>query len=633
MREINKPILLLIAMTWLFAAPSFANVKLPKLIASNMVLQRDAPLKIWGWADPGEKVNISFHGKNFTCIAGNEGKWLVTMPAFKTGGPFDMTIKGKNTITLKNILMGDVWVCGGQSNMEFKFEFMPEKYKDEIAASTNHNIRLLTVEKKTSITLLDDISSSGWAEANPESVPHFSAVAYFFGKYLYESTKIPVGLISSNWGGTVAEAWTSEEGLKDFPSFIKNLKEIIIDKPKTEDLEAKWVKNQKEQINTSLSDTLMAKDLGDVSSWPAMRLPGTWNTDELAKFDGVIWFTKDIELPASCKGKDLELSMPPIDDMDHTYFNGVKVGFTDGYNFERKYNIPGSLVNRGKNTITIRMTDYFLGGGMTGSDESFFLKAEGKIINLSGDWKYKMGSKFNIPERPVGIDSPNNPTVLYNGMINPLINYSIKGAIWYQGESNASRAIEYRKLFPAMINDWRAHWGQELPFLFVQLANFNTGDDWPGLREAQTMTLSLPKTGMAVTIDIGNPNDIHPRNKLDVGKRLAIAALKAAYNKNIVYSGPTYSSFKIEGSKIRITFDNTGKGLMVKGNKLNEFVIAGENGKFVKADAKIEGNTVVVWNNSITKPLAVRYAWANCPENANLYNVEGLPTVPFRTDK
>src|SRR5665648_228405 len=583
-----------------------AKVILPRLISDNLVLQRDIPLKIWGWADFGEKVTISFRGKDYSTITGTDGKWQVKLPKQKTGAPSDMLVKGKNEILIKNILVGDVWLCGGQSNMGVQLGVLSEKYKDELAKSFNPDIRIMTLKSNRSFTLAEDISASGWEEAGPVSLLKFSAVAYFFGRDIYNYTKVPVGLISCNWGGSLAETWTSAEGLKDFPYLLDEYNRIKND-TLTEEKEKDWLAKEKCEIEKSLADTIIVLNPENTDDWKTMTLPSSWNTDDLSQFDGVVWYTRDIDLPQSFASKEILIHMPPIDDMDYTYFNGQKIGFTDGYYFPRKYTIPAVLVKPGKNTITIRITNYSGLGGMMGIKDDFYMEADGQRILLSGIWKYNCGYKFNLPAKPIGKDSPDMPTVIFNGMIHPLTCFSIKGVIWYQGESNASRANEYYKLFPALITDWRHAWGYDFPFLYVQLPNFKTADPWPILREAQALALKTPKTVMVVTIDIGEPSDIHPRNKLDVGKRLALVARKIAYGENLVYSGPTFKSFKIEDDKIRIRFDNIGSELFIKGNKLEEFEIAGSDMKFVSATAQIEGNTIVVSSKVVIVPVAVRY--------------------------
>jgi sialate O-acetylesterase len=370
-----------------------------------------------------------------------------------------------------------------------------------------------------------------------------------------------------------------------------------------------------------------------------MSVPTLWEGAGLTDYDGIVWFRKEVMIPQAEAGKEMTLHLGMIDDADSTWFNGIPVGATNSYTTLRKYTIPGNLVKAGRNVITVRVVDTGGGGGMYGEAKDMKLTSANTTLSLAGNWQYQTALDItDMPKQPKVVYNQNSPAVLYNAMIAPLVPYAIKGAIWYQGESNAGRAYQYRTLFPAMIKDWRAQWKQDFPFLFVQLANFMKPSEepaesaWAELREAQSMTLSLPKTGMAVIIDVGEANDIHPRNKLDVGNRLALAAQKVAYGDKAVFSGPTYASMKTEGNKIRLTFNNVGGGLVARGGALKEFAIAGPDKKFVWADATIEGNTIVISHSSVQNPVAVRYAWANNPQQANLYNKEGLPASPFRTD-
>jgi sialate O-acetylesterase len=377
------------------------------------------------------------------------------------------------------------------------------------------------------------------------------------------------------------------------------------------------------------------------AEWQKMDLPQLWENAGLNELDGIVWFMKEITLTQEDAAKSMVLRLGPVDDSDHTYVNGSLVGSTEGkYDKIREYEVKPEVLKTGKNIICVRVTDIGGGGGLWGKAEELFYKSgENKAVTLAGEWSYQIGSKQIPTLETVG---PNSyPTLLFNAMIHPLIPFTIKGAIWYQGESNARRAYQYREIFPAMITDWRKNWGQgDFPFLFVQLANFMKAKDEPGesswaeLREAQMMTLSLPNTGMAVIIDIGKADDIHPRNKQDVGFRLARNALKIAYQQDVVYSGPLYQSFKIEDDKIRINFTNTGSGLAVKDRYgyLKGFSIAGKDKKFVWAKAQIEGNEVIVHNTAVQNPVAVRYGWADNPDDVNLYNREGFPASPFRTD-
>ncbi len=626
---------------------AFCDVKLPHLISDGMVLQRDNDVKIWGWASAGEKVTVNFKSKTYDTTAGTDGKWVVTLSESKTGGPYEMEIKAANHILLKNILIGDVWVCSGQSNMDLPMSRVAVLYQNVIDNSENSHIRYFLVPTKYDFNKpLEDLESGTWESANPKNVLNFSATAYFFAKELYEKYGVPIGLIKSSLGGSPAEAWLSEDALKEFPIHLETAGKFkdsdyvnqIIDKDKA--INNAWYARLK-QLDKGLTNGQKPWfDTGyDASDWSSMKIPGYWADEELGHVNGVVWFRKEIDIPASMTGKPAKLILGRIVDADRTYVNGRVVG-TVSYQYPpRRYDIPENLLKTGKNIIVIRVVNSSGRGGFV-EDKPYQLSAGGQTIDLKGQWQYKLAAVMDPlpPETVIRW----KPLGLYNGMIAPLINYNIKGAIWYQGESNVGRALEYQKLLRALIADWRAKWKQgDFPFLFVQLANFlqakdqPSESDWAELREAQLKTLSVPNTGMAVAIDIGEWNDIHPLNKEDVGRRLVLAAQRVAYgDKNVVYSGPIYQSMKIEGNKIILTFSNTGSGLVAKGGgELKYFSIAGADKKFVWANAKIQGDKVVVWNDKISNPVAVRYAWADNPDGANLYNAEGLPASPFRTDE
>jgi len=448
-----------------------ADVRLPKIFSDHMVLQQQCHAPVWGWADPGEKITVTLGETKATATADQDGRWKTTIATPPAGGPHTLAVAGNNTITLKDVLIGEVWVASGQSNMEWSL-LRSLNPKEEIAAAKYPKIRLFHVQRQTSPTELNDLGApaaggkNAWKECSPENVPHFSAVAYFFARKLHKELGVPVGVINTSWGGTVAEAWTSREGLATHKDF-----EPILERAK------RWQKGR-----------------------------------------------------------------------------------------------------------------------------------------------------------------PNQASALYNAMIKPLVPYAIAGAIWYQGESNRGRAVQYGKLFPAMIADWRKQWARgDFPFLFVQLAPFHYGNPQGGtlaeLWDAQFKTLkNVKNTGMAVTTDIGNVRDIHPKNKQEVGRRLALWALKLEYGKSVVPSGPLYKSHKVEGDKVRISFDHTGGGLVAKdGKPLSHFTIAGTDKNFVPAQAKIDGDSVVVWSDEVKEPIAVRFAWRNDAE-PNFFNKEGLPASPFRTD-
>lgn len=490
--------------TGLFVTQVQADVSLPALFSDHMVLQRNKDIPIWGHSEAHEIITVEIDTQKVITTADATGAWYLHLSPIKAGGPYTLTVQGNNTLTFKNVLIGDVWICSGQSNMQWAVR-QSHNAQEEIATAQHPKIRLFTVKRVAAQTPQEDVTGT-WSVCDSQSVANFSAVGYFFGRRLNKTLNVPIGLINTSWGGTPVEAWTSLPALQATPDYTP--------------INQRWTKN--------------------IAAYPQAH----------EKFE-----------------MDL-----------------------------KKWQIT--------------------------SDS---LKALGEKIPRR-------------PRPPVGPNHPHRPSVLYNGMIAPLTPYAIQGAIWYQGESNAGRAYQYRTLFPTMIHNWRANWGQgAFPFLFVQLANFRqtkeqpAESDWAELREAQQMTLALPNTGMATIIDIGEANDIHPKNKQDVGLRLALSAEAQVYGKNIPYSGPIYKSMQIENGKIRITFDHTNGGLKKKGDKLKGFAIAGANKKFVWADAKIDGNSVILSSREVIAPVAVRYAWADNPI-CNLYNGANLPASPFRTD-
>ncbi|MBN2137543.1 MAG: hypothetical protein JW720_07035 [Sedimentisphaerales bacterium] len=634
------------------AGTACGEVRLPAVIGDNMVLQQGGKVPIWGWAEPNEEimVSVSWHSMQWGVTANEHGKWQFSMDAPKAGGPYEITLRGKNTITIRNILVGEVWVCSGQSNMEMSV-YSSANAQEEISAAKYPNIRLFTVQKKIADSPESDCVGQ-WQQCSPQTVGGFSAVGYFFGRKLHKELNVPVGLINTSWGGTVAEAWTRAGALETMPYFKRQMDAVAAAKADPEVSMAKYreeLAQWQEKINegNSKDQDCIAPGFDD-TGWKEMALPGLWETTELGNFDGLVWFRRTFEVPENMTGKEMVLSLGPIDDMDSTWVNGVRVGGLEGpgtWMAPREYKFGGDIIKAGRNVIVVRVLDTGGGGGIYGQPEQMMLKDTGGAgsISLSGKWRYKVGydikSMPSQPSPPAWANNPNAPTVLYNGMIAPLIPFGIKGAIWYQGESNAGRAYQYRESFPLMITNWREDWERgDFPFLFVQLANFMAVKDEPGesawaeLREAQLRTLSLPNTGQAVIIDIGDAEDIHPKNKQDVGKRLALWALGNSYGKSIVYSGPLYKSMKADGGKIILSFDHVGGGLVAKGGgSLKGFAIAGEDKKFVWADAKIEGDKIVVSSDAVAAPAAVRYAWADNPV-CNLYNAEGLPASPFRTD-
>jgi sialate O-acetylesterase len=638
-----KSWLMIPVMVLLVSHKMTANVTLPYILSDNMVLQRDVPVHIWGWADPGEKVSVAIHGQKVSVKAGINGEWMVKLQPLPAGGPYELAVKGKNTLVLKNILAGDVWVCSGQSNMEWPL-MRSRNWTSDKNTVDQPNIRLFYVPKKINLKPMDNTLEARWELCNDVSASGFSAIGYYFGKNLSDKLNVPIGLINSNWGGTDIETWMSLETLygdKDYATQIGNMS-------------AKGLDELQDEAEKSMRDWQRAVTLddpgitgkwyaGDVRSadWKTMKLPQAWEGAGLPNLDGVVWFTREFLVSETDAEKEVIISLGPIDDSDESYLNGVKIGKTEArYDLPRLYKVPAGVLKAGTNVITIKVIDTGGGGGLWGMDSQLYAEISGNKINLAGDWHYRVA--VDIPA-PKATSSPNSfPSLLYNGMINPIVKFPIKGVIWYQGENNTGNFTKYRSLFPALIRDWRNKWNiGDFTFLYVQLANYMEASStpqestWAGLREAQTMTLSEPKTGMAVIIDIGEAKDIHPRNKDDVGYRLSLAALKVAYGRDIVYTGPLYKSMKIEGNNIILDFNGIGSGLVANDRYgyLKAFAVAGEDRKFVWAQAYITpDNKVVVSSDEVKAPIAVRYAWANNPDDANLYNAEGLPASPFRTD-
>jgi sialate O-acetylesterase len=636
-----------------------AVVRMPHIYGDNMVIQRDKPVKIWGWADKGEKVTVSFLEQTKTVKADRSGNWSVTLQPVAYGGPYTLTVKGKNEITFNNVLVGDVWLCSGQSNMEMPVNggLKVYDYEQEIADANYPEIRHFQVEKNMSEKPLDDVTGS-WQVCSPETVSAFTAVGYFFARKLYRELGIPVGLVNSSWGGTDIETWTSAGTFDQLPQLFRDrYKNTVIAGVQGE------VQPLKNAINNDMANFMkennakrarfleaIKNDRGlaekwflpetNTADWKKMELPQLWENTLGQSIDGIIWFTYSLNLPADIAGKEGVLNLGTIDDEDVTYINGQKIGETAGYSLNRNYKIPANVLKSGVNTITVKVYDSGGGGGLWGNPEDMYLLSGDKKYSLSGNWSYKP-SVTNAEFGWVNITPNMYYSLLYNAMIHPIIQFPIKGAIWYQGENNASQAYNYRTLFSTLIKDWRAKWGYEFPFYWVQLANFMAKDkeptesNWAALREAQTMTLSLPQTGQAVITDIGDAADIHPRNKQDVGLRLALIALNRTYGEqNVIYSGPTFKSMERKGNQLVISFDNIGGGLVSssKYGYVEGFAVAGADKKFYWARAYIDGDKVIVTSDKVVEPVAVRYSWSDNPD-VNLFNTAGLPAVPFRTDE
>lgn len=621
----------------LFVVTAFAKVKLPNTISDNMMIQRDKPVSVWGWADSGERVTVSLNGQTMKTKAGKDKIWEVQLPAMPYGGPYEMTVQGNtNTIVLKNILIGDIWVCGGQSNMEWLMQDV-RNADYEIKNANCPTIRLLHISRAMSNKPELDVDTSGWMECTSQTVPRFTAVGYFFARELQKEIDVPIGLISSSWGGTVVETWTSMEEMGKIPGYAERVKMM-----RDPGFYHKFEKKDQPDIyqvlesDKGLSEKWYLPET-NITKWKETHLPGMWGGMRIYG-DGVIWFRKEFDLTAEQAKEPIVISLGAIDDWDVTYLNGQEIGKMDSYNTPREYIVSPERLKVGRNVLVVKAVNHTGDGGFTGEMKQMYCLTANECIPLAGDWKYRVSQIIETTETL----GPNSyPSLLYNAMLAPLTKFPIKGTIWYQGESNSGDAYRYRSLFPNMIRDWRKQWKYaEMPFYWVQLANFMKSaeepgqSDWAELRESQHLTLELPYTGEALAIDIGETEDIHPRNKQDVGHRLALNALAKTYGKEVEFSGPEYQSMKIDGNRIILTFNHIAQGLVAKDKYgyLKGFTIAGADQKFVYAQAAIKGNTIVVSSDEVENPVAVRYAWADNPIDANLYNSVGLPASPFRTD-
>ncbi len=635
-------ILYFISCWLLLASTAVAEVKLPQLVSNGMVLQREKSLKIWGWANVGEEVRLTFKQKTYTTTTGTNKQWVINIAPQQAGGPYKMQI---NKIELHDLLIGDVWLCAGQSNMEALMSRpnIKANYLQVIEQSTYPQIRQFTVKRDMAFNPIADVmSDKGWVAVNPKTVLDFSAVAYFFARNLYQKYKIPIGIINSSVGGTPIQSWVDSESLQHFPAYAGVAQKLKDTSEVARILKAHQIKTE------AWYSSIKEQDAGILKKWflTTNSQDGDWQKiNNLAHLDehitlpkyGSMWFKTTVNIPQHLAGKTATLSLGMMHTEDETYVNGEKIGSINSGSTERKYAIASGLLKVGENNITIRLTSPTIGIGFNAKN-NYQIKFDTDSIAINNEWKFKFGLEKELLPRGNGL-SAHSPTAYYYAMIKPLANYALKGVLWYQGESNVPKPEEYHTLLTSLITLWRKDWQQaDLPFLYVQLANYSsTGvepeiSNWALLREAQTQTLKTPHTAMVVIHDIGEKDDIHPRNKLDVGKRLALAAQKIAYKENVVFSGPMYQSIKITGQQVYIAFNHTGAGLTHHGEKLNGFALSADGKNFMPAQAKIIGKQVLVSNPNILKPIAVRYAWADSPDGANLYNKEGLPASSFKSN-
>ena len=612
-----------------------------QLFSNHIVFQRDKPIKIWGYSEPNETIEVFFNAQKSTVLANSEGKWMVELPAMPAGGPHDIKVKNKEKEkTIGDVLIGEVWLCSGQSNMEWRVK-QADGATDEIAKANYPQIRHFEVPHTVEFEPQTDLKYGDWRVCSPQNVGEFTAVGYYFAKELYEKLNVPIGLIHSSWGGSQVEGWISKNAMQG--SEVLQYYPPIMSKNWDEDAEH-WRKNliqkvygnKNYNVQNVKSSNYLKKDY-DYSKWLKVSLGGAFDWQGIWAFRGNYFLQKETELPQSIKEESV-LNFGSNNNKMDLYVNG-KLIFSGKNEKNISVKIPRNTWRQGKNSILVKIStdnNPVSEAGIFGEALDFNIEtAQSKIPLNNQNWN--MCPVWDEPMQFAHLMN-NVGTTLYNAMIAPLIPYSIQGAIWYQGESNADRAYQYRESFPLMIQNWRNDWKDEFPFLFVQLSSYgsnqnsNQGSNWAELREAQTMTLQLPKTGMTVTTDIGNPNDIHPKNKKDVGKRLALNAMKVAYNNSKIIQSPMYKQVQFSKNKAVVTFENFGSSLIAKGSELKGFEIAGDDKKFYYAQAKIEENTIIVSSPNVNKPVSVRYGWSNAPIDANLFNQEGLPASPFRTD-
>ena len=645
---------------------------LHNVYSDHMVLQRERDIVITGTAEPGRSVRVTLAGKSTTAAAGENGIWRAVLPPMKAGGPHTLTVSGKegHALTVKDVLIGEVWLCSGQSNMAFILKDAANSDAEQQTAKNRPQLRMLDISRIHSfVKTKPDIQTNGWMVAAPVAAKWFSAIGYLFARDLQQELQIPVGIINASMGGTPIETWMShkallQSGTKDiaavslrYPS-LHYAKLQQIRAPKQVAWEHAFFRNHTKEFEAA-KDFHKEKISGE-NLWKDTKMPVRF--DELRIYrPAIVWFRRQIDVPEELAGKDMILHLGTIDDWDETYFNGRPVGAT-GYGYARPwwvpraYKIPGYEIKPGLNTIAVRVINFADKGGFHGWPNHLYLGRGPHRLPLSGKgWKMKvefqLPPKFTPRPRSPYDTTPHYPSALYNGMIHGLQRFPIRGVIWYQGEGNTSRAERYAKLFPGLIKSWRAEWNDpEMPFIFAQLSSLEKHapklklpadfyeklqpreSNWARVREIQSDALKFPKTGMAVTTDVGNPVDIHPTDKQTVAKRMVNEAMRIVYGKKCSAS-PRFEKMVKEGKRLRIYFSHAESGLTAKGGKLRRFAIAGADKVYHWADAVIEGNTVLLSSPAVPEPLHARYAWDNNPIDANLYNKEGLPAAGFRTDR
>jgi sialate O-acetylesterase len=640
-QELSKMNFVIAVLLLIWSSASQAEVRLAPIFGDHMVLQRHQSIPVWGWADPGELVRLELNQQRSDAQADSQGRWRAVFAAEQAGGPYHLSVAASNTVVVNDVLIGEVWLAGGQSNMEWSVA-QSRDAEAEIAQSNWPQIRHIKISKTLAFTPKDSTGAASWKVGAPEDVGQFSAAGYYFARKLHRELGVPIGIVNATWGGTNIETWISAQTLETQSDF--NMRLMPADAASFEasynarmwEVVSRW--RQGTAAESSPLTNWQSLELDD-SVWPKLRAPGYWEEQGLKDLDGVIWYRRTLELSTAQAASAATLHLGMVDDCDETFVNGMPVGKTCGWDMQRRYNLPAKMLRAGRNVIAVRVTDTGGGGGFHGQADAMQLHTANGRVALAGTWRAEVESVMRK-----GFPAPNDlPTLAFNAMIKPIAGFPVKGVIWYQGESNVPRAHQYAQTFPMLIADWRMQWGQPtLPFYFVQLASFlplkdNSlrGSTWAELRDAQLQTLKVPRTGMVVSTDVGDANSIHPLNKQAIGQRLALHALKNEYGKSeLVASGPLYRAMRVRVRQIEINFTEIGSGLIISSDstQLLGFTIADQSGQFRPAQAQISGNSVIVHSPKIAHPKAVRYGWFDNPQEANLFNREGLPASPFRTD-
>ena len=627
----------------LLAASAHAEVKLAEVFGEHMVLQRDRPLRLWGRATPGQALAVEFAGRQASTRAGADGRWRVQFAPLPAGGPHRLVVKGDETVTLNDVLIGDVWLLGGQSNMEWPL-LHTDTGAQEVASPQNPQLRQLRVPLRASLRAEAEIAPAPWVVAEPGRVAEFSAIGYHFARRLQAVQAVPIGLLQTAWGGSMLETWVRRDlALRD-PDLAPTLRAMPADN-------ATFSAAQRQRLTARVAawqpglalegvDTGGWSAPGDVDAgWPTLQAPGQWEEQGLADVDGIVWMRRRIELTPAQAAGSAELHLAKVDDCDEVWVNGQRVGGQCGYDQPRRYAVPAGVLRAGANWVAVRVTDTGGGGGFHGDAAAMRLDTAGGTVPLAGPWRARV-EQVTVAAQPTANDAP---SLAHNGLIAPLHGLSVRGVLWYQGESNVGRAAAYADGFKRLIQDWRAQFDDPaLPFYFVQLAaylplanNRPGAGGWPELRESQAAALALPHTGMATAIDVGDAADIHPRNKRTLGERLAALALHDLGLRTARAAGPRLKGHAAKGGELRLRFTDTAGGLRTArtGEPLRGFYLAGADRRWVPAEAHFDGpDGIVLRSPAVPAPVAARYAWVDNPSEANIVGGDGLPLPPLRTD-